>query len=157
MLYLMFKLTWITEKELEWVIENKRDEFCRTFGVLSPVQTDATLLANNPQHCWMLHVASVCTRCRMLLDVVACCCAKFETVKLFSQQLPTFLLFRDRRRVAQQCWIHLHSSSNIFGATHAHYAWITGYGLYSSRDALYVPNLLGVVAPVCTQPNPCVL
>ena len=25
----MFKLTWITEKELEWVIENKRDEFCR--------------------------------------------------------------------------------------------------------------------------------
>ena len=28
-LFLMFTLTWITEKELEWVIENKRDEFCR--------------------------------------------------------------------------------------------------------------------------------
>ena len=28
-LYLMFTLTWITEKELERVIENKRDEFCR--------------------------------------------------------------------------------------------------------------------------------
>ena len=92
--------------------------------------------------------------CWMLLRVVA---QSLKPVKLFSQQLPTFLLFRDRRRVAQQCWIHLHSSSNIFGATHAHYAWITGYGLYSSRDALYVPNLLGVVAPVCTQPNPCVL
>ena len=26
---LMFTLTWITEKELERVIENKRDEFCR--------------------------------------------------------------------------------------------------------------------------------
>ena len=25
----MFTLTWITEKELERVIENKRDEFCR--------------------------------------------------------------------------------------------------------------------------------
>ena len=25
----MFRLTWITEKELERVIENKRDEFCR--------------------------------------------------------------------------------------------------------------------------------
>ena len=25
----MFPLTWITEKELERVIENKRDEFCR--------------------------------------------------------------------------------------------------------------------------------
>ena len=27
--FLMFTLTWITEKELERVIENKRDEFCR--------------------------------------------------------------------------------------------------------------------------------
>ena len=63
------------------------------------MQTDATLLANNFQHCWMLHVASVCTPCCMLLDVVACCCA-------------TFLLFRDRRSVAQQCWIRLHNSSS---------------------------------------------
>jgi len=48
------------------------------------------------------------------------------------QQLPTllavtccirlhgFLLFRDRRSVAQQCWIRLRSSSNIVGATNAH-------------------------------------
>ena len=28
-LLLMLTLTWITEKELERVIENKRDEFCR--------------------------------------------------------------------------------------------------------------------------------
>ena len=27
--FLMFTLTWITEKELERVTENKRDEFCR--------------------------------------------------------------------------------------------------------------------------------
>ena len=27
--FLMFTLTWITEKELERVIENKRDEFCK--------------------------------------------------------------------------------------------------------------------------------
>ena len=52
----------------------------------------------------------------MLLDVVA---QSLKPVKLFSQQLPTFLLFRDRRSVAQQCWIHLHSSSNIVGS-HAH-------------------------------------
>ena len=86
--------------------------------------------------------------CLMLLHVVA---QSLKPVKLFSQQLPTFLLFRDRRSVAQQCWIRLHSSSNIVGATHAHYAWITKtYGLYSSHDALQVPNLLGVVASVCT-------
>ena len=28
-IFLMFALTWITEKKLERVIENKRDEFCR--------------------------------------------------------------------------------------------------------------------------------
>ena len=28
-LFFTFTLTWITEKELERVIENKRDEFCR--------------------------------------------------------------------------------------------------------------------------------
>ena len=86
--------------------------------------------------------------CWMLLRVVA---QSLKPVKLFSQQLPTFPLFHDRRSVAQQCWIRLHSSSNIVGATHAHYAWITKtYGLYSSHDALQVPNLLGVVASVCT-------
>ena len=117
---------------------------------LSRVQTDAILLANNSQHCWMLHVASVCTPCCMLLDVVACYWAKFETGQTFSQQLPTFLLFRDRRSVAQQCWIRLHSSSNIVGVTNAHYAWSTKrYGLYLSHDALRVPTLLGVVASVC--------
>ena len=39
----------------------------------------------------------------------------------------------------------------IVGATHTHYAAITKtYGLYSSHDALQVPNLLGAVASVCT-------
>ena len=84
----------------------------------------------------------------MLLRVVE---QSLKPVKLFSQQLPTFLFFRDRRSVAQQCWIRLHNSSNIVGATHAHYAWFTKtYGLYPSHDALQVPTLLGVVASVCT-------
>ena len=86
--------------------------------------------------------------CWMLLCVVA---QSLKPVKLFSQQLPTFLLFRDRRNVAQQCWIRLQSSSNIVGATHARYAWFTKtYGLYPSHDALQVPKMLGVVASVCT-------
>ena len=40
-------------------------QFSLVFCILnfSPVQTDATLLANNSQHFWMLHVASVCTPC----------------------------------------------------------------------------------------------
>ena len=45
----------------------------------------ATLLTNNSQHYWMLHFASVYIPCCMLLDVVARCCAKFETaVKLLA-------------------------------------------------------------------------
>ena len=53
-----------------------------------------------------------------------------ETCQILSQQLPTFLLFLDRRSVAQQCWIRLHSSSKIVGAMHAHYTWFTkAYGL----------------------------
>ena len=50
----------------------------------------------------MLHVASVCTPCCMLLAVAV---QILKPVKLFSQQLLTFLLFRDRRNVAQQCRI----------------------------------------------------
>ena len=101
------------------------------------MQTDATLLD-----------VTCCVRLHTLLRVVA---QSLKPVTLFNQQLPTFFLFRDRRSVVQQCWIRLHSSSNIVGATHAHYAWFTKtYGLHPSHDALQVPTLLGVVAAVCT-------
>ena len=40
------------------------------------MQTNATLLANNSQHCWMLHVVSVCTSFCMLLGVVGSCCVR---------------------------------------------------------------------------------
>ena len=100
------------------------------------------------QHCWPTTPNIV--GCYMLRPF-AHPAQSLKPVKLFSQQLPTFLLFRDRRSVAQQCWIRLHSSSNIVGATHAHYAWFTKtYGLYPSHDALQVPTLLGVVASICT-------
>ena len=93
------------------------------------------------------------TCCWMLLRVVA---QSLKPVKLFSQQLPTFLLFRDRRGVAQQCWIRLQSSSNIVEAAHAHYVWFTKTsGLYPSHDALQVPTLSGVVASVCTPLPTC--
>ena len=64
-------------------------------------------------YCWMLQVAAVCTPYCMLFRIVGICCAEYEVVKLLSQQLPTFLLFSDRWSIAQQCWIRLHSSSNI--------------------------------------------
>ena len=54
------------------------------YRFLSPLQTDATLLANNSQHCWMSHVPFVCTPCGMLLRVIGSCCAKFETSQTLS-------------------------------------------------------------------------
>ena len=91
---------------------------------------------------------------------VACCCVSLgvvtqslKPVKFFSQQLPTFLTFRDRRSVAQQCWIRLPSSFqhcwDHAGALHM--PWSSkSYGLYPSHHALQVPTLLGVVASVCS-------
>jgi len=112
------------------------------------------------QHCWptTLNIVGCNYMLRPFAHPVACCwmllrvvAQSLKLIKLFSQQLPTFLLFCDCRSVAQQCWIRLHSSSNIVGATHAHYAWFTKTcGLYPSHVALQVLTLLGVVASVCT-------
>ena len=119
--------------------------------------------------CYMLRpFAHPVAYCWMLLRVVA---ESLKPVKLFSQQLPTFLLFRDRRSVAQQCWIRLHSSSNILGPPRSltmdyEDLWVV---LFPRCDA--GPKLVGsccirlhttanthatmleVVAPVCTQPK----
>ena len=79
--------------------------------------------------------------CWMLLRVVV---QSLKRVKLFSQQLPTFLLFRDHQSVAQQCWIHLHSSSNLVGATRAHYAWFTkSLWVVSFPQCTVGPNTVG--------------
>ena len=91
----------------------------------SPVQTDSTLLANNSQHCWMLHVASVCTPCCMLLDVLACCCAKFETGQTFRPTTPniSFVPWSPKRsatmldpfaQLFQHCWGHARSLLMVY-------------------------------------------
>ena len=85
--------------------------------LLSPVQTDATLSANNSQHCWMLHVESVSTPYCMLLDVVACWCARFETSQTFQPTTPniSFVPWSPKRHTTmldpfaqlfQHCWGH---------------------------------------------------
>ena len=48
------------------------------------MQTDATLLANNSQHCWMLHVAPVCTPCFMFLRVLWTVEERLKLVKLLA-------------------------------------------------------------------------
>ena len=104
------------------------------------MQTDATLLANKTQHCWELLalVASVCmglktnangrnvvgpntavTCCVRLhgtttmLALVAC---SLKPIKLLAQQVQTFLLFCDRRSVAQQCCARLHGTPTMLAS-----------------------------------------
>ena len=99
--------------------------FSRWLKALSPVQTDATLLTNNSQHCWMLHVASACTPCCMLLDVVACCCTKFETGQTFQTTTPniSFVPWSPKRRATmldpfaqlfQHCWGYARSLRMVY-------------------------------------------
>ena len=86
------------------------------------------------QHCWptrrnifgpnMLRAFSY-TPCCALLRVVATCWKLFrgwslKLVKLHSQQVPTFLLFRSHWCVIQQCCVRLHSTSNNVAPPHAH-------------------------------------
>ena len=86
-------------------------------------------------------------RLHTLLHVVACYWEFLRKVwnrlKFWANNSPTFLLFSVSRGVAQQCWICLHSFSNIVGATHAHYTWSPKCnGLYPFHDALQIPTML---------------
>ena len=58
-----------------WHMKTKQDrDTSSVTRTLSPVQTDGTLLANNSQRCWMLHVAFVCKMNECMLLYVAACC-----------------------------------------------------------------------------------
>ena len=61
-------------------------------SILSPVQTDATLL--DVTCCVRLH-----TLLHIQLDVVACCCSKFETGQTFQPTTPniSFVLWSPKR------------------------------------------------------------
>ena len=73
----------------------------------------------------MLHVVSVCTPCCMLLDVVACCCAKFETGQTFQPATLniSFLPWSPERsttmldpfaQLFQHCWGHARSLRMVY-------------------------------------------
>ena len=88
-------------------------------------------------YCMLRPFAHPAAYCCVFLGVVE---QSLKTAKLLTQRLPTFLLFRDRRSVAQQCWICLHSSfQHCWGhvAKHANHTWSP---IYPPHDALQVPK-----------------
>ena len=147
--------------------------------LLGPMQTDATFLANNSQHCWMLHIMSICTPICMLLDVVACCCAKFETGQTFQPTTPniSFVPWSPKRNATmldlfaqlfQHCWGQACSLRMVYKDL-----WVVSFPWCSAGPNIVgscciplhttanthatTPNVvgvtvLGVVMSVCTQP-----
>ena len=63
-------------------------------GLVNRMKTDATLLANNSQHNWMLHVGFISTPRCMLLHGVGSCCEEFETDQTFEATTPNFSFVR---------------------------------------------------------------
>ena len=129
-----------------------------THKTLSLVQTAVTLLANNSQHRWMLHVASVCKPCCMLLDVVACCCAKFETSQNFSaNNSQHFVVPWSLKRSAtildpfaqlfQHCWGHAHALYMVYKDL-----WVVSFPRCTVGPKI-VPTLLGVCIRLHTTAN----
>ena len=136
------------------------------------MQTDATLLANNTQHCWMLHAASVCTPFCMLLR-------KVETSQTFQPTTPniSFVPWSPKRsaimldpfaQLFQHCWGHARSlrmdfkdlwvvffprctaGPNLVGSCCIRLHTTTD--THSTTPNIVGSTMLGVVAPVCTQP-----
>ena len=83
------------------------------------------------QYCWATTPKIVgCYMLRTSAHPVACCCVllravaqSFETGQTFKPTTPNISFDPWAPKVVQQCWIRLHSSSNIGGATHSHYTW----------------------------------
>ena len=111
----------------------------------------------------MLHVASVCTPCCtpccMLLDVVACCCAKFETGQTPQPTTPniSFVLWSPKRsetmldpfaQLFQHCWGHAGSLRVVYIDL-----WVVSFPRCTAGPNIVGATLLGVVASICTQPN----
>ena len=113
----------------------------------------------NLVRCYMFHPFALhADPCYVLFGVVA---QSLKLVKLLRQQLPTFLFFRDGQTVAQQSWIHLHSSSNTtqyWGHAHALHmvsmeiACINMLKTRQQPNFVSLQSLMGCILPIihCT-------
>ena len=121
---------------------------------LSPVKTDATLFANNSQHCWMsfysLNIAPfnikmvkrviryfVYRPCYILLRVVGSCCAKFKTGQTFEPTTPEHFFCSVIAKAITNGSVHLRSSSNFVGTTHARYT----FSIKSYQEGCILPTM----------------
>ena len=132
----------------------------------SPVQTDATLLD-----------VTCCARLHILLHVVGCCCAKFETGQTFQPTTPniSFVPWSSKRsatmldlfaQLFQHCWGHARSLHTVYKDL-----WVVSFprctagpnivgsccirlhttaNTHATTPNIVGATMLGVVASVCT-------
>ena len=85
-----------------------------------------------------------CTPYCMLVDVVACCCAKFETGKTFQPRTPNISF----AQLFEHCWGHARSLRMVYKNL-----WVLSFPRCTAGPHIVGATMLGVVASVCTQPK----
>ena len=123
---------WVSEKILNGTYQLKHIPFL----LFSYVQTDAALLANNSQHCFLLHV-------------VGCSSAKFETGQTFSpvQTDATFGRPTTANKVGR-CCVRLHVAWWSFFFFFSSLIWIFIWGIkflvFKFREEFYSRGLFNL-------------
>ena len=112
----------------------------------------AILLANNSQHCWMLHImlrpfAHPVACCWMLLRAVA---QSLKPVELFSQQLPT-VSFDPFAQLFQHRWGHARSLRMVYKDV-----WVVSFPRCTAASQ-HCWELLHPFAHHCQHARCCVL
>ena len=69
--------------------------------------------ASGPNTVGPNNVVTCCIRLHGSTTMLALVAYSLKPVKLLAQQVPTFLLFCDRRSVAQQCCVRLHGTATM--------------------------------------------
>jgi len=85
----------------------------------APFKRTQTLLANNSQNCWMLHVASVQ---HTLLHVFACC---WELLRKVWNRSNFKALQRDATLLAKSCCVLLHLAVGLLHVIYSFYPYFS--------------------------------
>ena len=102
------------------------------------------------RHCWILHVASICTPCYILLRFVGSCWEKFENGQTFDSATPNISFVPwSPMRSATMLDLFAQLFPTLFGPSHARQLHM----VVSSHDAPQVPKFgsCSICTPLHTQ------
>ena len=86
-----------------------------------PMQTDATLLANNTQHCWAQHVASVCMEPQQCWHLLALVAYSLKPIKRLGLCKRTQHCSPETRNNVMTCCVLLYGPLQLEKIKHSNY------------------------------------